>query len=268
MARPHLAEFGSIDQTADAGYFVRFLDAACAAESFQAYKRRLNELLDVRAGRRFLDAGCGTGDDARAMAALVAPDGLVAGIDNSQSMIDVARQRAAGTGLPVEFTVADVLHLPYDADSFDGCRADRSLMHVPDARQALAEMLRVTRPGGRVAVYEVDFGALTINAADRQLGRRIINAWCDSVRNGWLARYIPELLTDLGLRDVTVAPHTLMLTPELSLLLLGPGTVERAVEQGTVTRAEGQAWLQHMEELQRTGRFFSTLTGFLVAGRK
>ena len=67
---------------------------------------------------------------------------------------------------------------------------------------------------------------------------------------------------------VNATPHTLLLTPQLSLLLLGSGTVERAVELGIVTRAEGQAWLAHMEALQREGRFFSTLTGFLVAGRK
>jgi hypothetical protein len=63
-------------------------------------------------------------------------------------------------------------------------------------------------------------------------------------------------------------PHTLVLTAELALPLLGPSTVEKAVEQGTITVAEGQAWLQQLDQLQREGRFFSTLTGFLVAGMK
>ncbi len=263
-----LARFGSIDQSADPDYFVRFLDEAGAQASFQAYKRRMVELLDAAPGRRFLDAGCGTGDDVRALARLVMPGGAVVGIDNSQAMLAVARERAADTGLPVTFASADVLGLSYGDDSFDGCLADRSLMHVPDPRQALAELRRVTRPGGRVVVFEVDFGALVIDAEDRVLGRKMINAWCDSVRNGWLGRHIPALLAELGLRDLSVTPYTLMLTPALALPILGPPTVERAVANGTITAAEGRSWLAHLDELQRTGRFFSTMTGFLSAGRK
>jgi ubiquinone/menaquinone biosynthesis C-methylase UbiE len=265
MAQTRLAEFGTIDQTADAGYFIRFLDAAGTEASFRAYKDRLSERLDLRPGVRVLDVGCGTGDDARAMAR---GGGWVVGIDNSQAMIDEARRRSADSGLPVDFQVADALALPFAADSFDGCRADRSLMHVPDTRRALAEMLRVTRPGGRLAVYEVDFGTLVIDADDRTLARKVVNAWSDSVRNGWLGRHIPAIIRDLGLRDLEVLPHTLMLTPELSLPLLGSATVERAVADGLLSADEGRTWLQHLAELQRHGRFFSSLTGFLVFGRK
>ena len=171
METTRLAEFGRIDATADPDYFVRFLDAACAAASFRAYKRRMIDLLELAPGRVVLDVGCGTGDDVRDMATLVGPGGKVVGIDNSQAMIGVARRRAEGGGLPVEFCCGDCLGLPFEAKSFDGCRADRSLMHVPDAGQALAEMKRVTRPGGRVVVFEVDFETLFIGAQDRGLAQ-------------------------------------------------------------------------------------------------
>ena len=50
-------------------------------------------------------------------------------------------------------------------------------------------------------------------------------------------------------------------------MLLGAPNVDRAVGKGILTRAEGLAWLEHLEELQRQDRFFSTLGGYLVAGR-
>ena len=268
MTTPRLAQFGKIDQTADADYFIRFLDEACAQASVQAYKRHLLEILDLRPGTRVLDVGCGTGDDVRAMAPQVAPGGIVIGVDNSQMMIAEACKRVAGTGLPAEFRVADVLKLPFDDHHFDCSQAERSLMHVPDAEKALAEMKRVTKPGGRIAIFEVDFGALTIDAEDRALGRTIINTWCDSVKNGWLGRHMPALLTDLGLKDVRVVPYTLILTPSIARLLMGQLTVHRATELGAISKQDGAAWLAHLDELERRGRFFSTMTGFLVSGVK
>ena len=264
----HLAEFGRIDQTRDAEYFIRFLDEACAQLTVKAYKQHMNELLELQAGKRILDVGCGTGDDVRGMAGLVAPAGLIVGIDNSAAMIAEANQRSAGGTLPVEFQVADALKLTFDSNSFDATRADRSLMHVPDAKQVLAEMARVTKPGGRVVVFEVDFETITIDAADRGLARRIAHTWCDGFRNGWLGRCIPRILKELGLRDVGVTPYTMLLTPGMSVPLLGAATTQRAVQNGTVTAAEAQTWLAHLDDLQKAGRFFSTLSGFLVAGRK
>lgn len=262
----HLAQFGRIDNTANADYFIHFLDAACAEATFQAYKNRMNELLELKPGSRVLDVGCGTGDDVRIMAKLVAPGGQAVGVDNSRAMIAEADKRSVGTKLPTAFKIADTLALPYTDGSFDATRADRSLMHVPDPALAIAEMKRVTKPGGRVVVFEVDFGALMIDAADRVLGRKIINAWSDSVRNGWLGRRIPRLFHEAGLKEVAAVPHTLSLTPEIALLLVGQATVDLAEKNGTITPNEAAAWLDHMDALQREGRFFSAMTGFLVWG--
>ncbi len=268
MNGTQLAEFGRIDQTGDPNYFVRFLDAACAAASFQLYKRRLNELLNLRPGRRVLDLGCGTGDDARDMALSVGKDGLVVGVDNSQAMVTLANERARSSGLAVEFHVADALKLPFPDGHFDGSRADRSLMHVPDARGALAEMIRVTRPGGPIVIYEVDFETLLLDSPHKILTRTIAHTWCDGFRNGWLGRHIPAIVGELGLKDIIVEPYTLMLTPELALPLLGSTTSDRAAAAGAITAEQARQWVEHLADLERRGCFFSSLSGYLVAGRK
>ena len=268
MEQTRLTDFGRIDQTADPDPFIRFLDAACAEGSFKVYKRQLAEALGLPGELVILDVGCGTGDDVREMAQLVSGRGRVVGVDNSQTMIAEARKRAEGRGLPVEFHAGDALALPFDADTFDGCQADRSLMHVHDPRRALSEMLRVTRPGGRIAIFEVDFGTVAIDTDQRALFRRVLGTWCGALRDDWLGRRVPALLKELGLQDVRVVPHALVLTPPLALPILGAATVEKAVKDGTVTREEGKTWLDHLDERQRSGRFFSTMTGYLVAGKK
>src|SRR5262249_47541775 len=83
MEPTSLTKFGSVDQTGDVATFIRFLDAACAEASFQAYKRRLAEALGLPGDLRVLDVGCGTGDDVRRMAQLVNGRGCVVGTDNS-----------------------------------------------------------------------------------------------------------------------------------------------------------------------------------------
>lgn len=91
MDRHILFGFTNVDQTADPDYFIRFLDTASSQESFQGYKRRSFSLLEIKSGQHILELGGGTGDDARALAALVGPQGRVDCVDNSQAMVDEAR---------------------------------------------------------------------------------------------------------------------------------------------------------------------------------
>jgi ubiquinone/menaquinone biosynthesis C-methylase UbiE len=266
MSNTDLAQFGKIDQTGDPAHFVSFLDAACAAESFKVYKRQLLDWMRFTTGRA-LDVGCGTGDDVREMASVVGSRGHVVGVDNSVAMIDEAKRRAGSTA-NVEFITAEATDVPFPDGSFDATRADRSLMHVPDAHRVLHEMVRVTRPGGRVVVFEVDFETAVIDVEDRELARKVIHTWCDGFRDGWLGRRMPRVFAELGLKEIQLAAHALVLTPPLALPIMGKATAERAVRAGTITPADGELWLAQLDELQRRGRFFASLTGFLVAGTK
>ena len=214
MPQNKLVEFGRIDQSGDPNYFIRFLDEACAQESFRAYKQRTYELLALGPGQRVLDVGCGTGDDARDMAAIVGPGGKVVGLDNSQAMVDEAKRRAAGLSLPLEFHVGDAMHMTCASTGGfdDGPRPIAASCTFP-IRQKLGsrKWSRVALPGGRVLVDEVDFETVTIDAPDRSLARRIVNVWCDGFRDGWLGRRMPRLFREAGLHAIAVVPMTLVL---------------------------------------------------------
>jgi ubiquinone/menaquinone biosynthesis methyltransferase len=110
----------------------------------RGWKRRLANLARVTSGSRALDLACGTGDIAFELAARGA---RVIGLDITERMIELARQRARDRA---SFLVGDMLALPFPADSFDLITTGYGIRNVPDIDAALAEIQRVLRPGGRV----------------------------------------------------------------------------------------------------------------------
>ena len=109
----------------------------------------------VRPGQRVLDVGCGTGYLSRLVARSVGPNGIVVGIDPSESMIQYARRKAASTG-NCEFQVGAAEALPFPGDHFGVVVSSLVLHHLPeDLRvRALEETRRVLRPGGALLVAE------------------------------------------------------------------------------------------------------------------
>lgn len=133
-------------------------------------------LAQVGPGSTALDLCCGTGDFAFALRRAIGPDGRVVGVDVSEEMLDVAREKCGRNQLYVEFRTGDVLDLPFPSggsagadpaggarDSaaigagggFDACTVGFGIRNVPDIVQAFREMRRVCRPGGRVVCLEI-----------------------------------------------------------------------------------------------------------------
>ncbi|MFR9721971.1 methyltransferase domain-containing protein [Streptomyces sp. MS19] len=118
-------------------------------------------LPELRAGQALLDIGCGPGTLTADLAERVAP-GEVTAVDRAEGVLAAARAEAAARGLAsVRFAVADVHALDFPDDSFDVVHAHQVLQHVADPVRALGEMRRVCRPGGVVAVRDVDYAAMT-----------------------------------------------------------------------------------------------------------
>lgn len=246
--------FVDVDGTPAPGDFIEYLDVVSGLPAISAYKRLTIARLGLGAGHRVLDVGCGTGEDVAALAAIVQPSGVAVGIDASSAMIAEGRRRAVSSVL----LVADAHHLPFDDEWFDRCRADRTLMHVADVDLALAEMVRVTRSGGRIVVSEPDWETLAIDAEDRGLARRLANTICDSHRNGWIGRQLVGRLKERGLVEITVDPITLVMTDRHvadHVFGLGSAIQDRELEAD-------------LDRRSASGRFFASLTGFIVAGRK
>lgn len=116
----------------------------------------------LRPGLDVLDVGSGPGTITVELADLVAP-GRVVGLDMSEDVVRQASELATSRGTAnVEFVTGSVYELPYPDAAFDVVHAHQVLQHVGDPVRALAEMRRVTRPGGLVAARDVIYSKVAL----------------------------------------------------------------------------------------------------------
>jgi ubiquinone/menaquinone biosynthesis C-methylase UbiE len=268
--RSSAADWTAVDRTGDPNAFVGYLDAVTGQEAVQAYKNESYARMDLKPGDRALDVGCGAGDDARALARLVAPRGSVVGVDLSEKMVEEARRRSDGLGLPIEFRTGEAHRLDFGDATIDAARADRVFQHLADPERALAELIRVTRPGGRIVVCDPDWGSLLVDGPDRTTTRAVLAEIAAGIPNAWMGRELYGLFRRAGLTEVAVVAGVATVTDYAKadrLLHIGEG-LTKARNAGTVTAEAADAWARGLEEAAAAGRFFSALTAFVVAGRR
>ena len=122
----------------------------------RGWKRELIRSLDLQGGETTLDIACGTGD-ITFMTSGRLTTGLAVGLDITRAMLEIAqskrRDRAAAN---ICFHRGDIMHLPFADGAFDAVTGGYALRNVPDVAGALAEILRVLKPGGQLR--SLDFG--------------------------------------------------------------------------------------------------------------
>jgi ubiquinone/menaquinone biosynthesis C-methylase UbiE len=246
------------------------LELRARADSEVAVRDEYVTLLGVSPGERVLDVGCGSGAVTRTLARRVAPGGRVIGLDASPALLEVARELAkeAGLGDAIEFKAGDCRTLPFPDASFDAVLAATTLSHVPVPARALLEMVRVTRPGGRVGVFDVD-GDLTLFAhPDRELTRRIVAAYSDlGWVNGLFVRGLPGLLTGLGIVNVKTRGF-MPLESSGYYANRAERSAEAVAQAGMITKDELARWLEaHRAELA-AGRFLGGQLHLFVWGTR
>ncbi len=124
-------------------------------ESDVAYKRRVRTMLEfLEPGRddRILDCGCGMGFYLKLLSSVAT--GSYSGLDGDARALAFARQALAGQGIALAY--GDVLHMPYADASFDKVLFTEVLEHLPNDREGLAEVRRVLKPGGVLALTVPD----------------------------------------------------------------------------------------------------------------
>ncbi len=261
------AGFSDVDATGTAAEYFSFLEQTGAR--LRELSRRRYSLLDLHDGDSVLEVGCGLGDDARGLAALVGPRGKVVAVDSSAAMVNEARKRTEGSST-IEFVVGDAHALELADQRFDACWTERVLEHLADPARALAEMVRVTRPGGRIVAFEPDHDTLIIDAADRATTTTIVTTLAQGIRSGWIGRSLFGLFRTNGLQDVKVAPTPVVsndLTDTNALLRLD-ATAAAAVQRGLLSEQAVSEWFADLRERHAAGRFFACLLCFTAIGKK
>ncbi|MGD9894643.1 MAG: methyltransferase domain-containing protein [Dehalococcoidia bacterium] len=153
-----------------------------------------------------LEVGCGTGVLTRLLARW--PEvGAVVGVDPAPALLTRAHTLAAG--LPnVTFRDADGRALPFEEASFDVVIFDSVLSHVPGPDRALAEAVRVLRPGGVLALFDGDYATTTVALGDHDPLQACVDAMmANSVTDRYVVRRLPALVRLAGLEVIRVGSH-------------------------------------------------------------
>ena len=156
---------------------------------------------------RVLDLGCGTGEIVRRLAESM-PDARLLGLDLIPEHLEIARSACAPFGDRVEFRVADAFELDLPDDAFDLTINRHMLQSIPEPERVLEQMVRVTRPGGRLHVLSEDYAMIHFDRRQPDSDRfwldgpvRFAEATGTDLRFGrrtWAA------MRGLGLRELSV----------------------------------------------------------------
>lgn len=220
-------------------------------------RRQVIAALALQPGESVLDIGSGPGLLSVEMAATVGLRGRVAGTDISQSMLDMAAARAIpADAAPVTFHRAGAEALPFPDVSFDVAVSTQVLEYVEDIPVALAEMLRVLRPGGRALVLDTDWDSVVWHSGDVPRMRRVLTTWDEHLVDPHLPRTLLGSLQQAGftveapwiipLLNVGYAEDTYSggLIPTIAAYVAGHGglTVDDVEEWAAELRALGPAY--------------------------
>ncbi|NRD48975.1 MULTISPECIES: methyltransferase domain-containing protein [Corallococcus] len=188
----------------------------------------------LKLGDRALDAGCGPGGIAELMAELVGEGGHVTGVELHDGRLAEARLRNEHRP-NLTFLQADVRTTGLPADAFDYAWSQYVFEYLPDRDVALEELIRVTRPGGRVVVSDIDGLGLQNWPFPEHLRvgtQRIVDALATQGFDLYVGRKLYSEFRRAGLTDVRV---------HLMPFYLSPGAAEARLVRDWKTRFEALA---------------------------
>jgi SAM-dependent methyltransferase len=218
------------------------------SRGMQPVTHALLDRVGVPAGVRCLDVGCGGGDVATELAARVGPQGLVVGVDVDEEKLALARAEAGATGDWLEYRRADVTTEDVGTE-FDLVYARFLLTHLRDPAAACERLYRALRPGGAVAVEDIDYRGCVCHPESAAY-RRYCEVYVETARargcDPHIGVRLPELLRGAGFEDVRVtaaqplgvAPHGVEGTTKLACALTLENIADAAIEEGVAERPE------------------------------
>jgi len=227
--------------------------------------------LDVFLKRKILDVGCGPGIDTCNIAKMAPQLEKIVGLDFDERMVMAANAGAEAQGLAEKVThmKADAYEVPFEDNYFCATRSERLLMHLPDPSRALLEMVRVTKPGGKLVIIDSDWSAMSTSTGNDQLERIIsTHVLQDMLPNGYSGRNLIGQFNQLQLQDISLSVHAFHSTdPIIWRLFAQMDQVDQsAVAAGLVNADDIKNWHQQIAQHHQAGLFYASINLVMAVG--
>lgn len=242
------------------------MERTYATPDVVAQRAQVLALLTPQPGERVLDIGSGPGYLLSEIAAAVGPTGRAFGVDPSGVMNAMASRRVSGLE-HVQIEEGDAGQLRYPDDWFDAAVSTQVYEYVADLPGALAQVHRVLRPGGRLLVLDTDWDSLVCNVTDRELHRRVIDAWEEHLVEPRLPRVLAGLLRRAGF-TVTGQHVVPILNTRLHEDTYSHGVTQLIADfvpgKRGVTSADSAAWLADLRAVAAADEYFFSLNRYAI----
>ena len=240
------------------------------AEAYEAYAvpilfapwaARLVEFAQPRPGERVLDVGCGTGIVARLIASRIGTNGSVTAIDLSADMVAVGRAAAEQEHLPITWHEGVAESLPFADASFDLVTSQEAVQFFADRKAALAQIHRVLKPRGRVALslWQGLDSHPFYRTLHEVIQERLGMSGVEQIFSIGKAGQVDQLLTGAGFRNVDILSVSMTTRfPDPQAFLAGEIDIDTACIPS----------MQHLDERERarvTGAIKESMAGPLRA---
>jgi len=228
------------------------------------------EALAPEAGDEVLDVGCGPGFYVIDILDIVGANGSVTGVDGSAAMLAIAR-RKAGDRPNVHLLEGEATRLPVGDASVDRAISVQVFEYLSDVDAALAELMRVVRPGGRVVIWDIDWSTLSWHSSDAERMARMVAAWDRHLADPVLPRTLLASLHRAGFTDACRQGHVFAAESMDSEAFGGymPALIRQYL--GTLDdldQAEADAWLADLKALDADGAYSFAVLQFCFSATR
>jgi ubiquinone/menaquinone biosynthesis C-methylase UbiE len=237
------------------------------------------DLLGLKPGMRVLDAGCGTGVVTRRIAVKVSP-GEVYGVDMDPLFIEEAKKLAVKEKASnITYNLGNIDDLEFDDDVFDLSYSRLVLMHVEDPVKTVAEMVRVTKKGGIIAISDQDDGGIIVYPELPKMLQMFSKYGSLAKMRGedrFIGRKLFSIMEQAGLSSIEVIPFPVYSTqqnPEMLKMLVSvpvkivESSKDEMIKQGLIDAEEYPEAIREVQKfLEYPGAFALGLT-FLALGK-
>ncbi|WP_042391805.1 methyltransferase domain-containing protein [Streptacidiphilus carbonis] len=247
---------------------VAALDAQAASAGVRRLRAWAHLGLAAAPGERVLDIGAGTGSETQALAAVVAPGGSAVGVEPNPGLRAVAEQRAAQAGSAARFLEGDALALPVSDAEIDVVWCERVFQHLDEPAGAAAEIARVLRPGGRVALLDTDWATTILYPGDPEVVTALVGLALRAAANPYAGRKLMGDLAAAGLVVDDIGSQALVQNHREVNWPLIRGITESAVQAALITAEQRDGLYRDLSAAAEQGSLHMSVTMFGVLAHR